>query len=106
VSIGGQETALFLSRGQGLAKLLGLDRLFRLKVLPVSVALPWGLNVGDMLGHIPLPAKITIQVLDPIDVRARYGKRPKWGEAYGDVVATMQDALNGLRAARRLPVLG
>ena len=68
VAIGGQETALFLSRGERIAKLLGLDRMFRLKVLPVSLALPWGLNVGDMLGHIPLPAKITIQVLEPIDV--------------------------------------
>ncbi len=106
VSIGGQETALFLSRGGRLAKLLGLGRLFRLKVLPISLALPWGLNVGDMLGHIPLPAKITIQVLDPIDVRARFGDRPKWKDAYRDVVATMQDAMNGLRAARRLPVLG
>ena len=42
VSIGGQETALFLSRGEGLAKLLGLDRMFRLKVLPISLALPVG----------------------------------------------------------------
>ena len=41
----------------GLAKLLGLDRMFRLKVLPISLALPWGLNVGDMLGHIPLPGE-------------------------------------------------
>jgi 1-acyl-sn-glycerol-3-phosphate acyltransferase len=54
VSIGGQETALFLSRGERLAKLLALDRLFRLKVLPISIAIPWGLNFGDMLGHIPL----------------------------------------------------
>src|SRR5947209_6276511 len=60
VAIGGQETALFLSRGGRLAKLVAADKLFRLKVLPVSLALPWGLNVGDMLGHIPLPAKITI----------------------------------------------
>src|SRR5690242_7929853 len=30
VAAGGQETALFLSRGEHLAKLLGLDRLFRL----------------------------------------------------------------------------
>ena len=48
--------------------------MFRLKVLPISLALPWGLNVGDMLGHIPLPAKITIQVLEPIDV-SRHGRR-------------------------------
>ena len=63
VSIGGQETALFLSRGERLAKLFALDRLFRLKVLPISLALPWGLNIGDMLGHIPLPAKITVETL-------------------------------------------
>jgi 1-acyl-sn-glycerol-3-phosphate acyltransferase len=106
VSIGGQETALFLSRGEGLAKLLRLDRLFRLKVLPISLALPWGVNLGDMLGHIPLPAKITIEVLDPMDLRALFGDKPDWGEAYRHVVGTMQEALNRLRAERRLPVLG
>src|SRR3954471_19409091 len=42
VAIGGQETSLFLSRGEHIAKLLGLDRLLRLKVLPISIALPWG----------------------------------------------------------------
>ncbi len=42
VSIGGQETALFLSRGEWLAKLLRLDRMFRLKVLPISLAHPVG----------------------------------------------------------------
>ena len=81
VAIGGQETALFLSRGERLARLLGLDRMFRLKVLPISLALPWGLNVGDMLGHIPLPAKITIQVLEPIDVRG-VRRDPDVDEAY------------------------
>src|ERR1017187_4732981 len=69
VSIGGQETALFLTRGERLARLLALDRLFRLKVLPISLSLPWGLNVGDMFGHIPLPAKITVETLPPIDLR-------------------------------------
>lgn len=40
VSIGGQETALFLTRGAGLAKTLRLDKVFRLKVLPISIAAP------------------------------------------------------------------
>jgi 1-acyl-sn-glycerol-3-phosphate acyltransferase len=106
VSIGGQETALFLSRGERLARLLGLDRLLRLKVLPISLALPWGLNVGDLLGHIPLPAKITTQVLDPIDVRARFGTRPDWDAAYRSIVGTMQTALTALQAERRTPLLG
>jgi 1-acyl-sn-glycerol-3-phosphate acyltransferase len=106
VSIGGQETALFLSRGESLATLLRLDRLFRLKVLPISLALPWGLNVGDMLGHIPLPARITSEVLAPIDLRALFGDRPAWNEAYDYVVGKMQEALTRLSSERRLPVLG
>jgi 1-acyl-sn-glycerol-3-phosphate acyltransferase len=101
VAIGGQETALFLSRGERLAKLFGLDRMFRLKVLPISLALPWGLNVGDMLGHIPLPAKITIQVLEPIDV-----SRMDVDKAYERVTTEMQTALTGLAEERSLPVLG
>jgi 1-acyl-sn-glycerol-3-phosphate acyltransferase len=101
VAIGGQETALFLSRGERLAKLFGLDRMFRLKVLPISLALPWGLNVGDMFGHIPLPAKITIQVLEPIDV-----SRMDVDKAYERVTTQMQTALTGLSEERTFPVLG
>src|SRR3954468_5099475 len=82
VSLGGQETALFLSRGEWLAKLLRLDKMFRLKVLPISLALPWGLNVGDMLSHIPLPAKITVEVLKPVDLRKEFGDDPDVDEVY------------------------
>jgi 1-acyl-sn-glycerol-3-phosphate acyltransferase len=106
VAIGGQETALFLSRGEGLSKLLMLDRLFRLKVLPISLALPWGLNVGDMLGHIPLPAKITVEALPPIHLREEFGPDPDVDEVYDHVVRLMQDTLDALAAERRLPVLG
>ena len=106
VSIGGQETALFLGRGEGLSKLLMLDRLFRLKVLPISIAAPWGLNVGDMLGHIPLPAKITIEVLPAIDLREQFGPTPDVGEIYHHVTTTMQETLDALAAERRLPIVG
>jgi 1-acyl-sn-glycerol-3-phosphate acyltransferase len=106
VTIGGQETALFLSRGAWLAKLLQADRLFRLKVIPISLALPWGLNVSDLLGHIPLPAKITIEVLEPIDLRERFGEDPDIDEVYEHIQGVMQDALDGLAAERRFPVIG
>ena len=106
VSIGGQETALFLSRGQQLANWLRLDRMFRLKVLPISLALPWGVNIGDMLGHLPLPAKITIQVLDPIDLRAHFGAKPDWNAANRYVIGKMQNALTRLQSERRLPIVG
>jgi 1-acyl-sn-glycerol-3-phosphate acyltransferase len=101
VSIGGQETALFLTRGEGLAKFLRIDRMFRLKVLPISLSLPWILNVGDMLGHIPLPAKITVEVLPAIDV-----SELDVDEAYDLVVDRMQATLTRLQHERRLPVLG
>ena len=106
VSIGGQETALFLTRGEGLAKLLMLDKLLRLKVLPISIAAPWGLNVGDMLGHIPLPAKITIEVLPSIDLREQFGPEPDVDEVYDHVMTTMQETLDALAAERRLPIIG
>jgi 1-acyl-sn-glycerol-3-phosphate acyltransferase len=106
VSIGGQETALFLSRGERLARLFGLDRLFRLKVLPISLAIPWGLNIGDMLGHFPLPAKITVQVLDPIDLRKEFGKNPDLDEVYDELLGRMQTSLSALSDERRLPVIG
>ena len=101
VSVGGQETALFLSRGEGLAKLLGIDRMFRLKVLPISLSLPWIVNVGDMLGHIPLPAKITTEVLAPIDVTDL-----DVDEAYDLILTRMQRSLTALQSERRLPVIG
>jgi 1-acyl-sn-glycerol-3-phosphate acyltransferase len=106
VSVGGQETALFLSRGERLARLLWLDRMFRLKVLPISLALPWGLNVGDMLGHVPLPAKVTIEALPPIDPHDEFGPNPDVDEVYDHLIRLMQDTLHALAAERRFPVLG
>jgi 1-acyl-sn-glycerol-3-phosphate acyltransferase len=106
VSIGGQETSLFLSRGERLAKGLRLDKLFRLKVLPISIALPWIINVGDMAGHLPLPAKITVEALPPIDLRREFGADPDLDEVYDHLVRQMQETLDALAAERRFPVIG
>jgi 1-acyl-sn-glycerol-3-phosphate acyltransferase len=106
VSIGGQETALFLTRGERLARLLWLDRVLRLKVLPISLAVPWGLNIGDMFGHIPLPAKLTIETLPAIKLRQEFGPDPDIDDIYDHVVRQMQETLDALASERRLPVLG
>jgi len=106
VSVGGQETSVFLSRGEGLSRALGLDRFLRLKVLPVSISIPWVINVGDVLPRIPLPAKITIEVLEALDLEAQFGPDPDLDVVYDHVVGLMQATLDRLQAERRLPLLG
>ncbi len=104
VSIGGQETALFLGRGEAIVRALDLHRRLRLDVVPISIALPWGLDVGDIFGHVPLPAKIAIDVLEPIDVAASFGD--DLDAAYDAITGRMQTALDALAARRRWPILG
>ena len=107
VAIGGQETALFLTRGQTLARLLMLDRLLRIKVLPVVLGPPFGVSVLDLpMPRIPLPAKIAVQVLPPIDLRERFGEDPDRDAVYEEVTGEMQRALDELAAERDLPVIG
>lgn len=105
VSIGGQETALFLTRGERLARLTGVDRVLRLKSLPILFGLPFGL-MPALFGHLPLPAKVSVRVLPAIDLRERYGNDPDVEEINRDVLAAMQDVLSSLQQDRKLPVIG
>jgi 1-acyl-sn-glycerol-3-phosphate acyltransferase len=103
-SVGGQEAALFLDRGQWLAKLLMVDKLARLKSVPILLAPPWGLTVSDMVPRLPLPTKIAIEVQEPIDA-------DDIAVSDDDVVhkkveASLQAGVDRLAAERRFPVLG
>jgi 1-acyl-sn-glycerol-3-phosphate acyltransferase len=106
VSIGGQETALFLTRGERLARLTRLDRLARIKVLPISVGPPFGINLLDLPGRLPLPAKVTVQVLPPVELRERFGPDPDPRDVYDEITTDMQDALTVLADERTAPILG
>ncbi len=105
VAIGGQETQLYLSRGMGLARALRLDKLMRVKILPISVGFPFGLS-AVLPVNVPLPAKIVMQVLEPIDVRAEFGDAPDIDAVDAHVRRVMQKALDALAKERRLPVIG
>lgn len=109
VSIGGQETQLFLSRGRRLSRALGLTalerRLFRTDILPVSLGLPFGLSVLVPV-NLPLPSKIVAEVLDPIDVAAQWQADPDVERIDGRVRRAMQAALDRLARRRRLPIVG
>jgi 1-acyl-sn-glycerol-3-phosphate acyltransferase len=104
VSIGGQETQLFLARGDSIARRLGLTRA-RVEILPLSVGFPFGLSV-IFPPNLPLPAKVVTRVLEPIDVAAQFGDDPDVDEVDLHVRAVMQAALDDLARERRFPVLG
>lgn len=105
VSIGGQQSQLFLSRGEWLAKAMRLDKLVRAKIMPLSFGLPFGLSVV-FPPNLPLPTKIVTQVLDPIDILAEFGEDPDIEAVDAHVRAVMQAALNELSAQRRFPIIG
>ena len=103
VTAGAGESLLVLTDGERLARALRLDKLLRVKALPVSLSLPWGLNVGvvGMLPYLPLPTKLQTRVLaattaGPGEDAGAYAER---------VHDLMQDALDDLTRKRR-PLLG
>ena len=109
VSIGGQETQMYLSRGTWLARALRLDkmerRLLRTDILPVSFGFPFGLSVLVPV-NMPLPSKIVSQVLEPIDVAAQWGLDPDAEKVDGRIRRVMQTELDRLARRRRLPIIG
>lgn len=104
VSIGGQESQLFLTRGNGLAKLLGLSKA-RVEILPVTFGFPFGFSVL-IPPNLPLPTKIVTQVLAPIHIADQFGADPDVDEVDAHVRHVMQVALNELSRKRRFPILG
>ena len=103
VTAGAGESLFVLSDGKPLARALQLDKLLRVKALPISLSFPWGLNVGlvGMVPYLPLPTKMHTRVLPAM--------KPRKGEDgdhfAGRVQAAMQDALTTMTARRR-PILG
>lgn len=104
VSIGGQETQLFLSRGERINTFLGINKIFRSDYFPISFGFPWGLTPAFPM-NVPLPSKIVTQVLDPIDLSS-YGEDPDVDAIDEHVRSVMQDALDELARQRKFPVLG
>jgi 1-acyl-sn-glycerol-3-phosphate acyltransferase len=105
-AIGGQETALFLGRGRRLAKALQLHRLARVKVLPPVLGPPVGATIFDLPLRVPLPAKITISVGKPIDLRKKLSAKADPQSAYDLVTSQMQRTLTRLGNERTVPVVG
>jgi len=110
VSVGAHETLVVLARGTHVARFLHLDRLFRIKVMPLVLGPPFGVVPGG-IPTWPLPAKITVELCEPIDWPSRYGPDAADDDAvvracYEELTGVMQTVLTRLATARRLPVIG
>lgn len=103
VTAGAGESLFVISSGERLARAIRLDKLLRVKSAPVSVSLPWGLNIGavGMLPYLPLPTKLVTRVLPAMP--------PTDGEDAAHfavrVERAMQDALTDM-TSDRIPLIG
>lgn len=110
VSIGAQESQLFLTRGTGLTHALGLSKLGqklgRSDIMPITFGFPFGISILTMPINLPLPSKIVTEVLKPIDISAEFGANPDVDKVDRRVRSVMQTALNRMARRRRFPILG
>jgi 1-acyl-sn-glycerol-3-phosphate acyltransferase len=108
VALGGQETGLFMGRGRRLARALGLDRAARVRVLPPVLGPPFGATIMDLPNRFPLPAKIRIRVMPPIELHEEVGADGDRAvdEGYRLVTSRMQRTLTRLANQRSVPVVG
>ena len=106
VGHGGHETHLVLTRGEPIARRMGMDRL-RLTIFPIFLQFPWGISTPATPG-IPLPAKITVEIGEPIHWSAlgpAAADDPEVVQRCADeVTARMQETLTRLARARPHPL--
>jgi 1-acyl-sn-glycerol-3-phosphate acyltransferase len=89
VAHGSHESIIVLTRGDRLAHVAGLDRL-RINVFPMTFGFPFGLT-PPFLPTVPLPTKVTVEVLEPLDWTRWYG-----GDNEPEVVRRCYDEMVGV----------
>lgn len=107
VGHGGHETTFVLTRGERLAKLLSAQRV-RMDGAPILFQVPWGLSLPALPG-IPLPARITVQVCEPLDW-THFGPDavddPEiLDTCYREIIEVMQTTLDALANENPQPLL-
>jgi 1-acyl-sn-glycerol-3-phosphate acyltransferase len=113
-SVGGHDTAFVLSEGHWLvhgleriSALKGLKQQLRGSHLPIMLGIPFGLTIETIPTHLPLPAKIRTELLDPVHVDhdpERVNDHDYVESIYYEVESAIQDAMNRLAKQRRFPI--
>jgi 1-acyl-sn-glycerol-3-phosphate acyltransferase len=106
VAHGSHHSVIVLSRGDRVARAVGLDRV-KVHVLPWLLGVPFG--VAPLLPPAPLPAKVTVEFLHPLDwsdAGAEGARDPALVQAhYDQVIGLLQAGLDRLREERPHPIL-
>jgi 1-acyl-sn-glycerol-3-phosphate acyltransferase len=112
-TVGGHDTVFVLNEGKWLAnaldKVLGLKKTLRGSNLPIIAGFPFPIAVEILPAHVPLPAKIRTELLDPIEVDSdpdRVNDTAYVQKIYDQVQADIQAGMDRLAAKRTLPVMG
>ena len=77
--------------------------------MPIIAGPPFGLAIETVPMHVPLPAKIRTELLDPIELdddRERAFDTEYVDDVYRDVEGAIQSGMNRLAKRRRLPLFG
>ncbi len=107
-TVGGADAMPVLIRGDRLSRMLRLDKLFRLKVFPVAISLPWGIAPAA-LPQLPLPAKIRTRFMPPVELDhdPERAEDEEYVDAkYREVQDSIQRGMDALARKRALPVFG
>jgi 1-acyl-sn-glycerol-3-phosphate acyltransferase len=107
VGHGGHESTFMLARGDSMIEAAGLSRL-RMGALPLAWQVPWGVSIA-LLPGVPLPAKITVEVCEPLDWSAHGpagADEPEVvGRCYDEITSVMQTALSRMAETTPYPLL-
>ncbi len=108
-TVGGHDTVFVLSEGKFLAKWTGLGKRLRGANIPIIAGFPFPLAIEILPAHIPLPAKIRTELLDPIEVvhdPERLDDQEYVDKIYNEVQGSIQGGMDRLAKKRRFPILG
>ena len=112
-TVGGHDTVFVVSEGKWLAnaldKVTGLKKTLRGANLPIVAGFPFPLAVEVLPAHLPLPAKIRTELLEPIavdDDTDRADDETYVRSVYDQVQTAIQTGMDALAAKRTLPVFG
>lgn len=108
-TVGGHDTVFVLSEGRFLARWTGLGKRLRGATMPIIAGFPFPLAVEILPAHLPLPAKIRTEFLEPIEVDhdpERVNDTAYVDAIYHQVEDAIQEGMDRLAARRSFPIFG